>query len=427
MAEMNTPATSAAADVTESVPLPLADDVAGVTAEGFRDSFGEELRQALDLNTWGMGPDLGQEYRRIEREVREAIAQEDRWHKQIRADIFPKLSQAPAAPKGAGVHPAHWELIARIHRGLLFNGGVEACDGTVQVHDTLPLSIYQIGVSLVSYQGDRGTWRQRLFRRDLRQHGADPVAELVEMLDRRSRRGALNRSSPDDAYGELVQRALMTYGERAVLLRRSRAVWRMGHGNPVPYELVTGGANLELMVEATKLLRELIEVQQKFVFVASEPRERLLQTLGQALRPMEYAIVGTMDTWLGEWIRQKRFAVNVTTALSWDDEPLSPAEWIPRFIEQVASKVVVGVYRATRWAPAQLFYAHVDHAQLAAHIVLADSLLQEHRGFPVLIDLAHHVCASVFGDSLRGLTEAAYAAAGAPGRYFSERSTRSKG
>ena len=40
----------------------------------------------------------------------------------------------------------------------------------------------------------------------------------------------------------------------------------------------------------------------------------------------------------------------------------------------VASKVVVGLYRATRLAPAQVFYAHEDHAHLAAHIAIADSV-----------------------------------------------------
>jgi hypothetical protein len=424
MAKAHNPATRPAVAPDEPAPAPLPEpEAAGVTTAGFRESFGEELRQALDLDTWRTGPDLGQEYSRIEREVRDAVTQEDAWQQRIRREIFPRIEKRPNAPKGAGVRPAKPEVIPRIHRGLLFNGGVEACDGTVQVHDTLPLTIYQIGVSLVSYRGDQGTWRQRLFRRDLRQQGDDP-AEILELLERRSRRTALNHAGPDDPYGDLVRRALMTYGERAVLLRRSRAVWRMGHGNPVPYELVTGGANLDLMVAATQLLRELIEGHQKFVFVASEPRERLLQTIGQALRPLEYAIVGTMDDWLADWIRQRRFAVDVAEPLLWDGEPLSPAEWIPRFIDRVASRVVVGLYRATRWAPAQLFYAHVDHAELAAHIVLADSILQEHRGFPVLIDLAHHVCQAVFGDSLRGMTEAAYAAAGAPWRYLSERSTR---
>jgi hypothetical protein len=53
-------------------------------------------------------------------------------------------------------------------------------------------------------------------------------------------------------------------------------------------------------------------------------------------------------------------------------------------------------------------------------------VLQEHRGFPLLIDVAHHVCSSVFGGSLQALTELAYAAAGEPWRYFSESSTRGR-
>jgi hypothetical protein len=51
-------------------------------------------------------------------------------------------------------------------------------------------------------------------------------------------------------------------------------------------------------------------------------------------------------------------------------------------------------------------------------------MLQDHRGFPLLIDLADHVCRSVFGGTLQHLTESAYAAAGEPSRYFSERTTR---
>ena len=81
----------------------------------------------------------------------------------------------PASRAGLRRLRANMDILRLIHRGLLFNGGVEACDGTVQVHDTLPLTIYQIGVSLVSYAGDQGTWHQRLFRRDLRQQGEDPV------------------------------------------------------------------------------------------------------------------------------------------------------------------------------------------------------------------------------------------------------------
>jgi hypothetical protein len=50
--------------------------------------------------------------------------------------------------------------------------------------------------------------------------------------------------------------------------------------------------------------------------------------------------------------------------------------------------------------------------------------LQEQRGFPLLLDLAHHVCRAVFGGTLQGVTEAAYCGAGTPWRYSGERTTR---
>jgi hypothetical protein len=411
------PITTAPGGPTRAAPTP-------VSSQDFRDSFGVDLREVLDVGTWRSGDDLAAEYPRIEREVREALAAETDIERRTRHHVFPKLFDPAVGPPGAGAYAANLDALKLIHRGLLFNGGVEACDGTVHRHDTLPLTIYQVGVGLVSYRGDRGTWHHRLFRRDLRQRGGDPVEEALQALERRSQRAALNHSTPSDRLGELAHHTLMQYAERAVLLYRSTAVWRMGHGNPVTYELLTGADMLELMLAATAVLRELIEKQRKFVFVASEPREHLLLTLGQALPPLHYAIVDTLDNRLRGWFHQRRFTLESAGELTWDGEPLAPTEWIPRFLERVASQVAVGVYRASRTAPAQLFYAHVEHAHTAAHIVLADSMFQEQRGFPLLIDLAHHLCAGVFGGTLRYLTETAYAAAGAPWRYFSERTTR---
>ena len=58
---------------------------------------------------------------------------------------------------------------------------------------------------------------------------------------------------------------------------------------------------------------------------------------------------------------------------------------------------------------------------------MADSVLQPHRGFPMLIDLADLVCRTTFdGGSFVGLVHSAYAAAGAPVRYLGERETRSR-
>jgi hypothetical protein len=73
-----------------------------------------------------------------------------------------------------------------------------------------------------------------------------------------------------------------------------------------------------------------------------------------------------------------------------------------------------------------MFYSHIDHAHEAALVVLADSVLQQHRGFPMLIDLADGVCRASFGGETFGVSaQVAYAQAGEPFRYVSERSTRS--
>lgn len=398
----------------------------GISAASFRASFGEDLQRALDLDTWRTGEDLTTIYGRLADEVQDAIRQEEGVLRRIRHEIFPRLAGYPGAPAAAGVRQARAETLERIHRGLLFNGGVEACDGTRQLHDTLPLTIFQLGVTLVSYQGNQGTWSQRLFRRDLRAASDGALDELLDLLQRRGRRSGLNQADPRDQLSELAQRGILAYAERAILLRRSNAPWRMGHGNPAPYELLTGSGTMDLMVEATRLIRELIEGHQRFVFIASEPADRVLLTIGQALRPLEYAIVDTLKNQIEPLVAQGHFRGEVTVDLTWDGEKLArPSDWIGRFRDQVAPRVVIGVYRATRLAPAQVFYAHADHADLAAQLALADSILQEQRGFPLLIDLAHAVCGRVFGrESLVGPVSTAYTQANAPWRYETERTSR---
>jgi hypothetical protein len=369
-------------------------------------------------------------YARILAEVQDALDQESRTRREIRELIFPRLATAPRAPQEAGKWNASLEQVQRLHRGLLFNGGVEACDGNRHVHDTLPLTIYQIGVSLVSYSGNQGTWVHRLFRRDLRVRAGEkrPSDEALALLQRRGQRGALNQESQRDKLSNLAGRAIMSYAERAILAERSTAVWRIGHGSPMPYELLTGSGSLDLMIRATKVLRELIEGHQRFLFVASEPSDRLLLTVGQALNPLEYAIVYRYDDVINKTIENGHYRMHVSEDMTWDGQKIAhPHTWIRRFRDQVASKVVVGIYRASKLAPAQVFYAHADHVHLAAHLALADSVLQDHRGFPLLIDLADHLCGSVFGaDSLGGPVTTAYTQADAPLRYLSERATRNR-
>jgi hypothetical protein len=390
-------------------------DVPHVATDDYEAGFGESLTKTLDLATWTTGEDLPTIYERIIAEVQDAIAQENDVRAEIRQRVFPLLGVYHGAPPGAGKYEASIEDLDRVYRGLLFNGGVEACDGTQLAHDTIPLTILQIGVCLISYRGDQGTWVQRLFRRDLRAASDDPTTEMLELLERRQLRGGLNQSNRRDTLSELARRGIMAYGERAILLRRSDAPWRMGHGSPAPWELLTGSGSLDLMIEATKVLRELIEGHQKFVFVTSEPSDRVLLTIGQALRPLEFAIVGTLKERIERIVANGHYRGDVSVDHRWDGKEVSAQRWIETFRDQVAEQVVVGVYRATDLAPAQMFYAHRDHADIAAHIAIADSRLQAHRGFPMLIDLADNVCRGVFGsETLAGPVSAAYVGADAP-------------
>jgi hypothetical protein len=202
----------------------------------------------------------------------------------------------------------------------------------------------------------------------------------------------------------------------------------MGHGNPAAYELLSGAAgSIDLVIEATRVLEELICGQKKFVFVPSETRDQLILTIGDALEKLEYAIVYPLSHQIERFLESADYDLPTSSDTTVDGRKLSSREWMIRFRDEVASKVVVGVYRASAVAPARVFYAHVEHAHEAALIAMADSLLQPHRGFPMLIDVADHVCSATMGpDTLAGPIQAAYTRAGVPLRYLGERSTRGR-
>ncbi|PYS93965.1 MAG: hypothetical protein DMF64_02970 [Acidobacteria bacterium] len=385
---------------------------AGDFAE-FEEAYEERLADTLNLATWTLGEDVAAFLDRTEQEIADAIARETAVAKYVREIIFPQIPTAPHAPKNAGRHEAQRSALEKVHRGLLFNGAVEACDGTRVTHDTLPLTITQIGVCLVSYNGQQGSWAHRLYRRDLRARLSDPVEEVLDLLHRRQKRGSQGQEEGEQI-SELAGRGIMTWAERAILRERSTALWRMGHGHPVPYELLTNlwsssTASLSIPLE----LIEWYVAHKRFVFVPSAPSKRHWLTLGYALRPLEFLIVQTLEPEIEKLINTGHY--RETRAM------------LKKFSREVASQIVVGLYRTSLGAPPFVFYAHVEQAEMAAHIAMADSLLQEHRGFPMLIDLADTVCRTTFGvDSFKSSVQMAYARAGTPFQYLGERETRAR-
>lgn len=400
----------AAVDPTAGVDQVPRADRRRVDGATFQEAFGEPLAQALDLRTWKPGDDFSQILTELRQQIGRSVEQEGRFYDAIRQVVFPTLATRPRAVAGAGVYGVTPEQVAQTHRSLLLNGGVEACDGTVSIHDALPLTIIRIGVCLVSYDGKQNTYNQQLFRRDLQLDDGEPVARLLAMLDRRRERGGIDLNEQWDALSELSRRGIMAYAERAVLVREARAIWRMGHGTPMPVELLSGSGSMELLQAGLEVVRELVERHRRFVFVPSAPRERDWLTIGQALEPLQFAIVDSMQDRLQRIVDAAHYYGPFYRDLA------------QQFVDSVGPQIVLGLYRVWDAAPAGIFYAHVDHAAEAALVAMADSALQRHRGFPLLIDLADRWCQTQFGgDTLRSVAQEAYADVGAPFRYLAER------
>jgi hypothetical protein len=200
----------------------------------------------------------------------------------------------------------------------------------------------------------------------------------------------------------------------------------MGHGSPAPLEMIAMGPS-DFIIRSIRLVRELVAFG-RFVFVASEQSNWGEFMIGHTLRPMEFVVLDRLDEYLRRPLEDWCPADEPTGDTRWEagvGEPLRTREWVARFRDEVAPQVVYGLYRAGQLAPPQLFFAHSDHVHTAARIAIADSLANELRGFPMLIDLADEVCRRVYGGgSLRVMTEAAYARHGGLSRFQSERATR---
>lgn len=238
--------------------------------------------------------------------------------------------------------------------------------------------------------------------------------EILDALMKRRGRGGLgqpDKTRKEGRISELLGRGLMTYAERVVLADHADTPWRMGHGTIAPYELLTGSGSMAPLDAAMAAMHRLVE-HGRFVFVPSADGDRLLLTLGMALRPLEYAIVhddrDRMSIIVGNGHYSREYADKAKA-----------------FANSVGPEIVVGVYRTYADVPAQVFYAHRDLAHEAAIIAMADSVLQSHRGFPTLIDVADIACKTYTGmDAFTPAVQAGYSRSGSPLLFLPERDTR---
>lgn len=347
--------------------------------DDFKKIYGEEYTDAINIETWKVDRNLAKLYTQIEAELFNAKRNELESHQVIRNEVFPKIQENPLVLH-AGLHQdTTLELIEKMHKGFLFNGAVTACGSVSVMYDSLPISITQMGICLVNYQGQHGSYSHQLFRRDLKFNHSCTIQEAIELIERKLHDDKTKLNS-------LAMRSIKSYAERAILLEKSDAKWLMGYGFPAPYELMMGfWANQEdVKDKSIDLLQRLIVNHKRFVYIQACTQRPELWTLGSALHPFEYLVIETMEDKMVQMVNSGNTRLEIKRAYE-------------EFARIAGAQIAVGVYKVSKHAPPQVFYCHVDHIHTAALIAMADSALQLHSGTPMLLDLAENLCKNAFG------------------------------
>ncbi|OJH40500.1 hypothetical protein [Cystobacter ferrugineus] len=382
--------------------IPSAGERRLIGDEDYAAALGEDLSFTLDLRTWEKGWEIERLISRIRSQVVDAETAEARIRTAIRNEILPGLRRQAHIPE-AGVYEASPKRLNTVFDSKLFAGRVEAVNSIAASHDSLSLGITQIGVAVVGYGGLSGTFSQRLFRKDVTTQEPDVLKVVQDCLERRHERGSRDRLSM------LMRRYIRAYAERAILLDRSQAEWRIGPGNPCSREMLSGANYKPLLKASLGVLRRLIREHKKFVFVHPALDEQGYLTIGDALKAGEYAILHTLEEDSAYFVERWHYDDRM------GDEALA-------FVRECCPDVLIGLFRASEQAPPRLFYAHREHVHIAAHIAMADSILRPERGFPMLLDVADAACRGVFGsESFLGLVNDAYTRAGSQFHYFGGR------
>ena len=392
---------------------------------GLDESLAKQFAAALDLSTWTSGEHLGELSARLEREVEIAARYESEMGPKVLALLRERLPSAPDRSAESGIYDLSPGLVEAACRNVLFNGNVEACDGTRVVVHTLPVTVVQIGICLTSYvgTGDGGSIVQRLYRHDITRRTDDAEGQVRDFISQRARRSRrswneLGEDGQPMSLSDMLCRALMIYGERAMLADRSDRPWRLGHGSPMPHEMLVGSGREELTWASLDTLRRLLEQHKKFIFVPTEISDQAVRTIANALRPLQYVVLRNTRDIIEGYMRDSSY-----------ERPHYRAKGIYQalraFQADIGSKVLLCVFRVSNFSPGGIFYAHEDFVHQAAQIIMADSALQEHRGFPNLIDIADRTCKGMFDAGyVSAQVHSVLARSGSPFQYFHERSTR---
>jgi hypothetical protein len=383
-------------------PAALEHDRLLPTAEIER-ALGQTVQAALDLRGWEENGGLENLLTRVHDYVTSSVREEGRLRGEIRRHVLSALADFPDAPEWAGVYTVTERHLRDAYRNLLLRGGVTAVQGACTGHEGLAATLVCIGVSLVRYDGELNSWRTTFLRHDYGLPGGNTLDELRALLNRRARRDGR------DTVTYLLRRGFMAAAERKALLERTTSRWRLGHGPPAPLELLTGSGCMALIDEVLPVLERLLLQETRWVFIPSSVSNRALLTLANALDAGQLAIFQKGKPSLDALVETGTYEAGYKRR-------------VEAFAARAGEAFVIGGFRASRFAPAQLFIAHTERALEAGVIAMADAALQPHRGFPLLLDLAALNAKVGLGvEVFQGVVESAYARAGASGLFAPER------
>lgn len=350
--------------------------------DNFKKLYGEEYINTIDISTWKPDRNLARLYSKIEKVILDAKRSEIESYEVVRNELFPLIKNSDLVPH-AGLHSGtSLEHIEKIHKNFLFNGVVTACGSLSATYDSLPITITQMGICLVSYQGEHGSYSHQLFRRDLHFNNSGTLEDAAALI-------RLRQNEDKTGINSLAMRSIRAYAERAILLDKSdktTSKWLLGYGLPAPYELLLGfWANREeVKTKSIDLLTRMIIDHKRFVYVQPCMQDPEFWLLGNALDPFEYLVVKTMEDKMVQMVNSGNTRLDIKN----DYE---------EFAREAGAKIAMGIYKVSRLSAPQVFYCHVDHIHTAALIAMADSALQLHSGTPMLLDLAENLCKNAFG------------------------------
>jgi len=253
-------------------------------------------------------------------------------------------------------------------RNILVSDTV-AIDGTRAQVTMLSGIRGQLGVVAMRYSGEMTSYVS--YVTEVTYSDFDPNADIEEVVARRTK--------DDFSVSELVVRALLAFNERSRALEQPQT-WCILQGELFPFELRSGLGKLRGLDVALNLFRKIADRKTIGAVVSDTASPDI--NYGFALESREYFRITNLKYEYDQWLEGgAKF------------NPEDKATFA-KFADEVGGQIIKGVFRVGQRP--FIFYAHEDTFDQFAAIVIADALHIPERGFPLLIDYADSVCASLF-------------------------------